>query len=98
MNSKSPCVYILCNKPNGVIYVGVTSNLPNRIWQHKQKLMDGFCRRYNVDRLAWFEIHLEIVAAIEREKQIKKWNRSWKIELIEKHNPDWQDMYPDIVG
>jgi len=93
----NPAVYILASKYRGVLYTGVTSNLPQRIWQHKQKLVDGFCRQYNVDRLAWFELHVDIYAAIVREKQIKKWKRAWKIELIEANNPAWDDLYETIL-
>jgi putative endonuclease len=98
MNQYNPCVYILASKYNGVIYTGVTSNLVQRVWQHKQKLVDGFTLQYNVDQLVWFELHQDIYSAIVREKQIKKWNRAWKIELIENSNPDWQDRYVEILG
>jgi len=94
----NPAVYILASKYQGVLYTGVTGNLPQRIWQHKQKLVDGFCRQYNVERLVWFEPHADIYAAIVREKQIKKWKRAWKIELIEAGNPAWDDLYDTILG
>jgi putative endonuclease len=98
MDHFKPAVYILASKYQGVLYIGVTSNLPQRIWQHKHKLIDGFSRQYNVDRLVWFELHEEMYAAITREKQIKKWNRTWKIELIEAANPDWKDLFEEILG
>jgi putative endonuclease len=94
----NPAVYILASKFHGVLYTGVTSNLPHRIGQHKQKHGDGFCRRYNVDRLVWFESCGDMYSAIVREKQIKKWKRSWKIELIEAGNPAWDDLYQEILG
>ena len=98
MDSKTPCVYILASRPRGIIYTGVTSNLGHRVWQHKQKLVAGFTRTYNADLLVWYELHTEMYAAITREKQIKKWNRNWKIELIEASNPEWQDRYDEILG
>ncbi len=98
MDHFSPAVYILTSKIQGVLYTGVTSNLPQRIWQHKHKIVDGFSRKYNVDRLVWFELHADMLAAITREKQIKKWNRTWKIELIESINPEWKDKYNEILA
>ena len=98
MNQSSPCVYILASKPHGVLYIGVTSNPGNRVWQHKQKLVDGFCKKYNVDTLVWYELHGEMYSAITREKQIKKWRRNWKIELIESSNPEWTDLYAEILA
>ena len=92
-----PCVYILANKRNGTLYVGVTSNLPKRIWEHKNKVVEGFTKKYGVDKLVWFELHESIESAIPREKAIKKWNRHWKLELIEKTNPEWIDLYPGII-
>jgi len=80
------------------LYIGVTANLKYRVWQHKQKFVDGFSIKYNVERLAWCEQHSDIYSAITREKQIKKWNRDWKIELIESFNPEWKDLYEDILG
>ena len=92
----TPCVYILASKPHGVLYVGVTSNLPQRIWQHKNDLAPGFTQRYGVHNLVWYEVHETMESAIIREKRIKDWRRAWKIELIEKDNPHWRDMYADI--
>jgi putative endonuclease len=96
MDYISPCVYILANRPHGVLYIGVSSNLARRVWEHKSKLVDGFSRRYDTDRLVWYEQHADIYSAITRERQLKKWNRNWKIELIEKLNPEWKDLYDDI--
>ncbi len=90
-------VYILTNRMQGVLYIGVSTDLVKRIWQHREGLAEGFTKRYNLKNLVWYETHGEIVAAITREKQIKKWNRAWKIELIEKENRDWRDLYPDIL-
>ena len=93
---KTPSVYILASKPNGALYIGVTSNLPQRIWQHKNDLVGGFTKRYHVHTLVWYEIHESIEAAITREKTLKKWNRAWKISLIEETNPSWSDLYSEI--
>ena len=90
-------VYILTNRKQGVLYIGVTSDLVKRIWQHREGLAEGFTKRYNLKTLVWFEVHQEIMSAITREKQIKKWNRAWKIELIEMENREWRDLYPGIV-
>ena len=98
MNYLNPAVYLLASKYRGVLYVGVTSNLPQRIGQHKLKLVGGFSRQYNVDRLVWYERHVDMSAAITREKQIKKWNRAWKIELIEASNPEWQDLFAEVLS
>ena len=89
-------VYILCNKRNGTLYAGVTSDLIKRVYEHKNNLIDGFTKKYNVHRLVWYEGHEVAQTAIEREKQIKKWKRKWKLELIEKHNPNWDDLYENI--
>ena len=93
---KSPCVYILANKPNGTLYIGVTSNLTQRVWQHKNDLVEGFTERYSVHKLVWYEVHETMESAIAREKALKKWNRAWKIELIENSNPNWADLYDEI--
>jgi putative endonuclease len=95
---KQPAVYILASQPRGTLYVGVSSNLIQRIWQHKSGVMEGFTERYEVDRLVYFEMHTDMTGAITREKQLKKWKRDWKIALIEKDNPDWRDLWPEIVG
>ncbi len=96
MNEKDPCVYILASKKNGTLYIGVTSNLIQRIWQHKNKQVEGFTEKYAVHQLVYFEQHQEMASAITREKQLKKWNRQWKINLIEKDNPQWEDLWPRI--
>jgi len=96
--AKLPSVYILTNKPNGVLYTGVTSNLVQRIWQHKNKQSTGFSTKYNTNKLVWFEVTDSMVEAIVREKRIKAWKRQWKIELIEKENPDWMDLYESICN
>ncbi len=96
-NKKQFYVYILASKKNGTLYVGVTSNLPQRIWQHKNNQADGFCTKYNVKQLVFFERHDAAESAITREKQIKKWNRAWKLKLIEKENPCWKDLYEMIL-
>jgi putative endonuclease len=93
---KQFCVYIVTNQPRGTLYIGVTSNLVQRIAQHRQKVVEGFTAKYGLDRLVWYEMHDEAESAILREKQLKKWNRLWKIELIEQVNPKWRDLYPDI--
>ncbi len=87
-----PCVYILANGKNGTLYIGVTSNIKQRHWLHKEKLVDGFTRKYKVDRLVYFEIHETMLSAITREKQMKAWQRRWKINTIEKDNPEWNDL------
>ena len=93
---KTPAVYILTNKPDGVLYIGVTSNLAQRVWTHKNDLVEGFTKRYRVHRLVWYEVHESMESAIRREKAMKKWRRPWKTELIEKTNPAWQDLYDEI--
>jgi putative endonuclease len=89
-------VYILASKRNGTLYTGMTSDLLKRVWQHKKGEVDGFTKKYGVKRLVYFEIHQTAEEAIKREKQIKKWMRSWKIRLIEKDNPFWDDLYSTI--
>ena len=88
---------MMASKRNGTLYIGVTSNLLQRVWQHKQELVEGFTKRYGVHTLVWYEPHETMVAAIAREKALKEWKRSWKLELIEKHNPDWQDLGNELV-
>ena len=94
---KQPAVYILASKQNGTLYTGVTSDLTKRMWEHKSDLADGFTKKYVIHRLIYFELHEDMASAITREKQIKKWNRAWKIRLIEKTNPEWRDLYSNIV-
>jgi len=90
-------VYMTASKRNGTLYVGVTSDLPGRAWQHKNKVSDGFTAKYNVDLLVYFEPHDRAETALLRERQIKKWRRAWKIRLIEESNPRWRDLYDEIV-
>jgi len=90
-------VYILASKKNGTIYVGVTGDLIKRIYEHKQNLIDGFTKKYNVHDLVYYEVHTEIEEAITREKQIKRWNRKWKLRLIEEKNPGWNDLYNEMA-
>jgi putative endonuclease len=90
-------VYILASKPYGTLYTGVSSNLIGRTWQHKNDLVESFTKRYRVHRLVWYEQTESIESAINREKQIKKWRRRWKLDLIEKMNPDWKDLYDEIT-
>lgn len=97
MQQKKYFVYILTNKRRGALYIGVTSNIVKRLFEHKQATVDGFTRKYHVHRLVFLEEALDIYSAIQREKQLKKWNRQWKINLIEKTNPDWDDVSNDIV-
>jgi len=91
--SKMPVVYILASKRNGTLYIGVTSDLPKRAWEHKNDWVGGFTKRYRVHYLVYYELHENMESAMGREKQIKKWKRSWKLELIEKQNPDWKDLW-----
>jgi putative endonuclease len=95
--TRQPCVYILASKRSGTLYVGVTSDLIKRVWEHKEDLVPGFTKRYQVHELVWFEVHETMDAAITREKQIKKWNREWKIRRITETNPDWKDLYFDLI-
>ena len=92
-----PCVYILANKRNGTLYVGVTSNLPKRIWEHKSKVIEGFTRKHGINNLVWYEVHETIESAIQREKAIKFWKRQWKLNAIEAKNPDWRDLYEELL-
>jgi putative endonuclease len=94
---KQPCVYILASRRNGTLYTGVTSNLVQRVWQHKNDLIEGFTKQYGVHTLVWFEPHETMTSAISREKAIKEWQRAWKLKLIESANPLWRDLYEDIV-
>jgi putative endonuclease len=91
-------VYMICSKRNGTLYTGVTSDLIKRVYEHKNKLADGFSKKYDVHRLVWYESHETVEEAIVREKQIKKWNRRWKLKLIERDNPEWNDLYETICG
>ena len=97
MLMKQYYVYILASQKNGTLYVGMTSDLIKRVYEHKQNLVDGFSRKYSVHHLVYYEQHSEAQEAILREKQIKKWNRKWKIRLIEEKNPGWSDLYNEII-
>ena len=92
-----PCVYIMASKRNGTLYTGVTSNLTQRIWRHKNNQIEGFTKRYRIHTLVWYEVHETMISAITREKKIKNWKRAWKLALIEKTNPEWRDLYTDIT-
>ena len=94
---KTPCVYILSSKRNGTLYIGVTSDLVQRVWEHKSDFVEGFTKRYGVHSLVWYEVHGTMESAITREKALKRWKRAWKLELIEKSNPSWRDLYSEIV-
>ena len=95
---RQPCVYIMASRRYGTLYVGVTSALSERAWQHREGLIAGFTKKYGVKVLVYYEFHETMDAAIVREKQIKEWRRVWKVELIEKMNPKWRDLYAEIVG
>ena len=97
MCEKEPCVYIMASGQRGTLYVGITSNLLKRVWEHKNNVVGGFTNDHHVHRLVWFERHDSMYTAIVREKAIKEWQRLWKIELIEKSNPAWRDLYPELV-
>ena len=94
---KQPCVYILASERNGTLYVGVTSNLVKRVWEHKSDLVGGFTKRYGVHTLVWYEGHETMESAIAREKAIKEWRRAWKLELVEERNPAWRDLYEELA-
>jgi putative endonuclease len=97
MFDKTYWVYILSSQRNGTLYVGVTNDLVKRVWEHKNKKVDGFTKKYEVHHLVYFEQHSNPESAIAREKQLKKWNRLWKSRLIEEKNPEWKDLYQDIL-
>src|SRR5215469_11611575 len=97
MNEKRPCVYILASKHNGTLYVGVTSDIARRAWEHRSNAVSGFVRDYGVNRLVFVEFHETMGDAILREKRIKKWRRVWKLELIERHNPQWRDLCDELT-
>jgi putative endonuclease len=98
MMDKLPCVYLLASRRNGTLYVGVTSDLVKRVYQHRNCLLEGFTKRYAVHDLVWYEIHECMESAILREKQIKNWDRKAKINLIEKSNPVWLDLWPKLIN
>ena len=95
---KHPCVYILASKANGTLYIGVTSDLYGRMAEHKQGLVEGFTKKHGVTRLVYYEMHETMEGAIRREKQLKKWNRLWKLRIIEEVNPEWLDLFDERTG
>ena len=95
---KQPAVYMLASIRNGTLYIGVTSDLIQRVWQHKQGLIDGFTKKYGVKMLVWYEQHETMESAIAKEKAMKKWRRKWKLDIIEKTNPAWRDLWTEITG
>ena len=95
---KQPATYILASNRNGTLYIGVTSDLIARVWQHREHVVDGFTNKYRVTKLVWYEMHGTMEEAILREKRIKKWNRAWKIRLIEEKNLYWNDLWEEIIG
>ena len=96
MNEKGGFVYIMASQRNGTLYIGVTSDLPGRVWQHKEGTADGFTKKYGCKLLVWFEEFGDIEFAIKREKQMKEWKRAWKLRVIEVANPDWNDLYGSL--
>ena len=94
---RQPAVYILASRQNGTLYIGVTSDLVKRVWEHKNNSIEGFTKKYGVHLLVYYEVCEDMVAAISREKQLKKWNRAWKVELIEEKNREWKDLWDEIV-
>jgi putative endonuclease len=92
-----PCVYLLASQRYGTLYCGVTSDLVRRIWEHREDAVPGFTRKHGVHRLVWFELHGSMLEAIAREKRIKAWRRAWKINLIEQGNPNWLDLFPNLL-
>lgn len=90
-------IYIMTNAPRGVLYVGMTSDLPGRVREHRERLIDGFTHRYHLTRLVWYEAHLDAAVAANRERAMKRWRRAWKIEMIERGNPTWADLYERAV-
>jgi putative endonuclease len=95
--AKQPCVYLMASRRNGTLYAGVTSDIVKRVWQHKNGEAAGFTKRYSVHTLVWYEVHDTMESAIQREKAIKEWKQTWKLELIEKSNPEWLDLYPALI-
>ena len=94
---KKMFVYIMSNHPNGTLYVGVTNNLIRRVWEHKNKVIKGFTSKYGLERLVYYEAYEDEITAITREKTLKDWKREWKLALIEKNNPSWEDLYDELT-
>jgi len=90
-------IYIMANKKNGTLYVGLTNDLIRRVYEHKNDLIEGFTKKYRIHILVYYEVYRDIKNAIIREKRLKKWNRNWKIQLIEKNNPEWEDLYDKLI-
>jgi len=97
MLERNPCVYILASGQRGTLYIGVTSDLIKRVWEHKNDFVEGFTKKYRVHNLVWFEQHASMESAISREKSLKEWRRHWKIKLIEELNVRWRDLYPELL-
>ena len=95
---KPSYVYMLASRPYGTLYIGVTSDLIKRVWQHREAAVAGFTKQYEIKNLVWYEIHTDIIYAITREKQLKRWNRDWKINLIQSTNPSWRDLFHEICA
>ena len=96
--NKLPCVYIMASNRNGALYTGVTSNLVVRVWQHKEGIYEGYSKQHGTTMLVWYESHATMESAIAREKTIKRWSRQWKMDAIERMNPEWKDLYPSLLG
>ena len=94
---KQPCVYMMASRKKGTLYIGVTSDLIKRIWEHKSDLVESFTKRYQVHDLVWYEPHQSMESAIGREKALKNWKRKWKVELIEETNSEWRDLYTELL-
>ena len=92
-----PCVYMMTSSRHGTLYIGVTSDLITRVWQHKNNVVEGFTKKYEAHQLVWYEPHGNMESALSREKALKKWDRIWKLRLIEQFNPDWQDLYEQLT-
>ncbi len=95
---KGGWVYIMTNRPDGTLYIGVTSDLPHRIWQHREEVAEGFTKQHGLKLLVYAERHDEIATAIQREKSLKRWPRAWKVRLIHEQNPEWADLYHNLAG
>ncbi len=94
---KQPCVYVMASERNGTLYIGTTSNLAQRVWQHKSDIAEGFTKRYGIHTLVWYESYADMLSAIARERDLKEWKRAWKLALIEASNPSWRDLYEGVI-